>query len=228
MSSSSTSTTWSTSARCAASTLEKSASPAGLKKQSTTRLPESAGRLIGRHSLPKADWIASRSPGRLQFSASILLMMTSRHSLRCAAQSIMREVIISMPAEALTTTAAVSTASSAPIACPMKSGNPGVSIMCTRVPAVSRCRTDARSECFQVLSSGSKSLTDVPRSTLPMAWIAPALCNSASTRVVLPDAPWPTSASVRMSLVGTLAIWVSSGLMEGILPCGGDHPAPRV
>jgi len=36
------------------STDEKSASPDGLKKQSTTRLPPSAGRLIGRHSLPNA------------------------------------------------------------------------------------------------------------------------------------------------------------------------------
>ena len=33
--------------------------PSGLKKQSTTRLPPSAGRLIGRHSLPNAAWIAA-------------------------------------------------------------------------------------------------------------------------------------------------------------------------
>ena len=43
----------------------------------------------------------------------------------CAAHSIIRDVIISMPAAALMTTAAVSTASSAPIAWPMKSGKPG-------------------------------------------------------------------------------------------------------
>ena len=65
--------------------------------------------------------------GRSTFSASILLTMTSRQSRRFAAQSIIRDAIISMPDWALTTTAAVSTASSAPIACPMKSGNPGVS-----------------------------------------------------------------------------------------------------
>ncbi len=67
--------------------------------------------------------------------------------MRFAAQSIIRDAIISMPDCALTTTAAVSTASSAPIACPMKSGKPGVSTRWTRVSRVSRCRIDARSEC---------------------------------------------------------------------------------
>ena len=45
----------------------------------------------------------------------------------------MRAAIISMPVCALMTTAAVSTASSAPIAWPMKSGKPGVSIRWMRV-----------------------------------------------------------------------------------------------
>ena len=87
----------------------------------------------------------------------------------------MRDVIISMPDCALTTIAAVSTASSAPIDCPMKSGNPGVSMRWTRVPLVSQCRSDERNECWYCFSSGSKSDTVVPRSTLPAAWIAPAL-----------------------------------------------------
>jgi len=75
----------------------------------------SAGRFTGRHSRPKVSWIAASSAGRSVFSASILLMMMSRHSLRALAQSIMRVVISSMPVCALITTAAVSTASSAPI-----------------------------------------------------------------------------------------------------------------
>ena len=124
--------------------------------------------------------------------------MMSRQSFRCAAQSIMREVIISIPDCALTTTAAVSTASSAPIAWPMKSGKPGVSIRWMRVPSTSKCSTDARSECCQDFSSGSKSLTVVPRSTLPSAGIAFARTSKASASVVLPDAPCPTSATVRM------------------------------
>ena len=132
ISASSTSMTWSTSALCAWATEEKSASPDGVKKQSTTRLPPPAGRLIGRHSLPNAACRSETSCGRSTLSASILLTMIRRHSLRFAAQSIIRDVIISMPACALTTTAAVSTASSAPMAWPMKSGKPGVSTRWTR------------------------------------------------------------------------------------------------
>ena len=134
------------------------------------------------------------------------------------------------------TIAAVSTASSAPIDWPMKSGNPGVSIMCTRVSCVSRCSTEDRSECCQVFSSGSKSLTVVPRSTLPADWIAPALSSSASASVVLPDAPCPTSASVRMLvggefrhecrlLLGTCGMAVLVAV-TAILPCSaGTAPA---
>jgi hypothetical protein len=85
--------------------------------------------LIGRHSFPNALWIASSTPGRSTFSASILLTTRRRHNPRAAAHSIILAAIICTLAEALTTIAAVSTASSAPIACPMKSGNPGVSIM---------------------------------------------------------------------------------------------------
>ena len=123
--------------------------------------------------MPNAAWIAASTFGRSTFSASILLTMTRRHSRRFAAQSIIRDAIISSPDCALTTTAAVSTASSAPIACPMKSGKPGVSIRWMRVSGVSRCRTDERSECCHVFSSGSKSLTVVPRSTVPASLIAP-------------------------------------------------------
>ena len=71
---------------------------------------------FGKECLPNVAWMAPRTCCASAFSASILLTITRRQSLRCAAHSIMREVIISMPACALTTMAAVSTASSAPIA----------------------------------------------------------------------------------------------------------------
>ena len=93
-----------------------------MKKQSTTRFPPSAGRLIGRHSLPNASCRLASTCGRFTFSASILLTIRMRQSLRFAAQFIIRLAIISTPVWALITTAAVSTASSAPIAWPMKSG----------------------------------------------------------------------------------------------------------
>ena len=121
--------------------------------------------------------------------------------MRLPAQSIMRDVIISTPTCALTTTAAVSTASSAPIDWPMKSGKPGVSMRWMRVPPVSQWSTDERSECRYCFSSGSKSLTVVPRSTVPAAGSAPDFTSSASASVVLPDEPCPTRATVRMCSV---------------------------
>ncbi len=119
---SSTSTTWSTSARCAASTEEKSDSPEGAKKQSETFEALPAGRLSGRHSLPKASWISPSSRSRLTPSASILLTMISRSTPRRSAHCRKRPVIISMPFCALMTIAAVSTAASAGSAWPRKSG----------------------------------------------------------------------------------------------------------
>src|SRR6476620_1403176 len=47
-------------------------------------------------------------------------------------------------------------------------------------------------------SSGSKSVTVVPSSTLPTRVVAPAQCSSASASVVLPDPPCPTSATLRI------------------------------
>ena len=122
MSASSTSTTWSTSAPCAAFTEEKSDSPSGLKKQSTIRVPPCAGRLIGRHSLPNISWIDASTEGRSTFSASILLTTIMRQRFRAAAHFIIRTVLSSIPDWALITTAAVSTPASALIAWPEKSG----------------------------------------------------------------------------------------------------------
>jgi len=56
------STTLSMMCWCASATDEKSASPLGWKKQSTTALPPFAGRLIGRHSVPNSSRIASTTP----------------------------------------------------------------------------------------------------------------------------------------------------------------------
>ena len=112
-----------------------------------------------------------------------------RQSLRFAAQFIIRLAIISTPVCALITTAAVSTASSAPIDWPMKSGKPGVSMRWVRVFAWSRWTIAERRLCRYCFSIGSKSQTVEPRSTVPAAWIMPAVFSSASVSVVLPDAP---------------------------------------
>src|SRR6266436_368407 len=62
------------------------------------------------------------------------------------------------------------------------------------------------SECRYSFSSGSKSQTVLPRSTLPAEGIAPALASSASASVVLPAPVWPTSATVRMASVEYLGM----------------------
>jgi len=49
-------------------------------------------------------------------------------------------------------------------------------------------------------SSGSWSLTVLPSSTVPMRVIAPDVKSIASSSVVLPAPPCPTSNTLRMSL----------------------------
>ena len=123
MSSSSTSTTWSMICVCASSTDEKSAGlPRAWKKQSTTDAPLSAGRLSGRHALPKVSRISSSTSSVRASRLSILFTTMSRHRPRAFANSIMRWVIGSTPFTALTTITAVSTASSAQRLRPRKSG----------------------------------------------------------------------------------------------------------
>src|SRR5881396_3639438 len=98
----------------------------------------------------------------------------------------------------------------------MKSGKPGVSIRWMRVPSISKLSTDERSECCQDFSSGSKSLTVVPRSTLPATGSAFARTSKASASVVLPDAPCPTSATVRMFSVAYCAMPAPDGSLPGV------------
>ncbi len=148
ISASSTSTTWSTSAECASATDEKSDSPSGLKKQSTTSVARLAGRLIGRHSRPTDCWMRPSSSGRSTFSASMRFTTIMRHRPRLAAHFSMRSVASWMPVSAFTTTAAVSTAASAPTAWPMKSGDPGVSTRWMCVFFHAKLTSDELSECL--------------------------------------------------------------------------------
>ncbi len=113
----------------------------------------------------------------------------------------MRWVIGSMPLTALTTITAVSTASSALSVRPRKSGYPGVSIMFTRLPWVSKPQIAASSECSSAFSCGSKSQTVVPRASDPFDRIAPDCASKASASSVLPAPAWPTRAILRMSWV---------------------------
>ncbi len=135
----------------------------------------------------------------------------------------MRSAVGVMPVAASTTMAAVSTASSAGSAWPRKSGAPGVSIRWMRQPPFVMCISAAFSECCMRRSSGSWSLTVLPRSRVPGVAIAPAACSSASARLVLPAPAGPTRARVRMSAVATVApplAGLGMGGLLGRLPTG--------
>ena len=140
----------------------------------------------------------------------------------------MRWAIGSMPLTALITMAAVSTASSAGSDWPRKSAPPGVSMKWMRQPRWVMCITEAFSECCMRRSITSWSLTVPPRSSAPAAPIAPAACSKASASTVLPAAEGPTSASVRMSAVLTLAgLAPLDGLGMGGSPYGSAPLAHR-
>jgi len=83
----------------------------------------------------------------------------------------------------------------------MKSGWPGVSARVTewRVPSSAFHSRNVRAGERVVLratSSGWKSVTVVPASTLPGRGIAPARCRTASTIVVMPEPALPTTAAM--------------------------------
>jgi hypothetical protein len=137
----------------AASTEEKSAArPWGWKKQSTTESPPPAGRLSGRHSLPKASRSSSSTRAQRASRLSILLTMMRRQSPRSRAKSIRRWVSVSTPFTALTTIATASTASSTESVLPRKSGYPGVSMRLMRVPSVLKLQIAVSSECCRRFS----------------------------------------------------------------------------
>ena len=158
--------------------------------------------------------------------------MTRRHSLRFAAQSIIRDAIISMPGLRVDDD---------------RRGLDGVEradrladeIRETRAcrsggracPCVSRCSTDARSECCQVFSSGSKSLTVVPRSTLPgcldrAGLVQQRLGERGLARCAVPDerhacgcSRWRIAPCMRLLRLGCRA--------GAILPCRADRRGDR-
>ena len=103
-----------------------------------------------------------------------------------------RRVPISMPAAALTTITAVSTAGSAASAWPISSGAPGVSIRLIWRPAVVPNSRLELVEWWWARASGSKSLTVVASVTLPVRLIAPQRWRTASASVVLPAPVCPS------------------------------------
>src|SRR5438309_3343584 len=107
------------------------------------------------------------------------------------------------PAEASTNTIAASATRSAACLSPAKSAQPGVSTRLIFVPSwVNEARAMLMVK-WRFCSSGSVSRMLVPSSTLPRRVVAPTAWRMDSTRLVLPDPPWPTTA--------TFLIFVGSG-----------------
>jgi hypothetical protein len=57
----------------------------------------------------------------------------------------------------------------------------------------------SETEICRRCSSGSWSETVLPSSTVPIRVSAPAVKSIASSSVVFPEPPWPTSKTLRMS-----------------------------
>src|SRR5947199_1906478 len=69
-------------------------------------------------------------------------------------------------------------------------------------PSYSSGRIDSEVEIPRLCSSGSKSETVFPSSTRPMRWRSPLANSIASARVVFPELPCPTRATLRILAVG--------------------------
>ena len=159
-------------------------------------------------SLPMGIWIAT-APGAMPAtpssaasksarSRSSMFTTTARGSPCSAARSHSRCVCTSIPAAALITISAESTARSAVRVSPWNDGSPGVSIRLTFTPPQVRWQSEAVMLIEWRRSSSSKSDTVVPSTTLPSRLVSPAACSIASTRLVLPQPRCPSTATLRI------------------------------
>ena len=82
----------------------------------------------------------------------------------------------------------------------MKSAYPGASRTLIFTPLHSTGAMPSETLMPFLISSGSKSLTVLPSSTVPILVVAPEANCIASSSVVLPAPPCPTSNTLRMSL----------------------------
>jgi len=149
------------------------------------------GQIDRQHSAPKTSCTCASRAGRFRFSMSILLITIIRHRLRCRAQSIIRRVVSSMPAEALITTATVSTGIERADCLPDE-------IRVTRrIDQVNTCIApvqmhDGRAQrVLRGLLQRIEVDTVVPFSTAPAAPIIFDFVSNCSTSVVLPAARGP-------------------------------------
>ena len=127
---------------------------------------------------------------------------TSRLADARTASAQIFSVCTSTPATASTASTTLSTARSAPLTSPMKSGYPGVSIRLILWSCHSSGASAALTVIWRRISSASKSVVVVPSSTRPRRSIAFAANSIASTSDVLPVPPCPHTATFRMRSLG--------------------------
>ena len=126
-------------------------------------------------------------------------MRIARGRPASTASSHATSVWTSTPSTAETTSRTASTALIAERTSPTKSAYPGASSTLIFTPFHSTGAIASETLMPFLISSGSKSLTVLPSSTWPIRVVAPVVNSMASSSVVLPEPPWPTSRTLRMS-----------------------------
>ena len=111
---------------------------------------------------------------------------TTRGRPNAAAARQASSVCACTPSVALTTTTARSAVARAAMASAAKSALPGASSRLTFTPSTVNGAMARDTESWREISSGSKSQTVVPRSTVPWRGMAPVAASRASASVVLP------------------------------------------
>ena len=130
-------------------------------------LPVRPAAPAGRCRHRSARGSAARVRSKLARSRSSLLTKTRRGRPSSAARAQAASVCASTPSTALTTTTTRSTTEQAARTSPKKSAYPGVSMMLSLTSPTWHGVSASESDMWYLISSGSKSLTVEPSSTLP-------------------------------------------------------------
>src|SRR5919198_2142493 len=133
-------------------------------------------------------------------SRSSMFTNTRRERPSCSQRSQRRVVCTSTPFTPFTTTSAPSTTRTAARVSAWKPGSPGVSIRLIFRSCHSTWQREADSDICRFCSSSSQSATVELCSTEPSRLVALPWKSSASTRDVLPEPRWPTTATLRILL----------------------------
>ncbi len=148
---------------------------------------------------PKEDTSWSSVAWKSARSRSSLFTKIARGRSSWTASSHANSVWTSTPSTAETTTITASAARTAERTSPTKSAVPGASrtLIFASFHSIGDIARDT--EIWRRCSSGSWSETVLPSSTVPIRVMAPEANSIASSRVVFPEPPCPTSKTLRMS-----------------------------